>query len=437
MRGPPPGRRQEVLELVPGRLAKVERTLSLEGDRLLADHLFVSAEGVKPPAERVPVAPLALSLAVAADVAGLLAPGRRLVAAGEVQASRWIQPSADGLVRLVCEATAERAGGSPIRVKLTETGSREPSLSASFSFAAPGASPGTPVGLPELVGARRSRLDAEAIYRERLFHGPSLRTLASHPWLAENGAEGELLAPRTGRSGLDPVTLDGVAQLLGLWGTERCLDLFPVGLDLLRLHARSPRRGRLLRARIVVTRTETRLVEADGMVWDGSAVWFELRGLRMGASAVSERVLDARRQPERFLLGQRLRMPGLPGDAVCVVVSAEDLGGSLDVVARTWLTPDELEKVRREGATARSWLAARVAAKDAARCWSAGGSGDMPHPASFSIDEHGFPVGLAGRVPSVALSKAGRRQQAVARERPVSDDPSPPHATPGTDPSSA
>jgi hypothetical protein len=381
--------------------------------------------------------PLARSLSVAAEEAGRLAPGRRLMAAGEVRASRWIRPSADGLVRLVCEATAERAGGSPIRVTLTETGSPEPSLSASFSYAAPGAAPGTPVGLPELVGARRSRLDSEAIYRERLFHGPSLRTLVSHPWLAENGAEGELLAPRTGRSGLDPVTLDGVAQLLGLWGTERCLDLFPVGLDLLRLHARGPRHDRLLRARIVVTRAETRLVEADAMVWDGNDVRLELRGLRMGAQAVPERVLDARRQPGRFLLGQRIRVPGLPADAVCVLVSAEDLGGSLDVVAHTWLTADELDEMRREGATARSWLAARIAAKDAARCWSAGGSGDMPHPASFSIGEHGFPVGLAGRVPSVTLSKAGRRQQAVARERPVSDDPSPPHATAGTDPSPA
>ncbi|GEM_PF-3799681 len=436
MRGPSTRRRREVRELISGRLARIERTLSLDGDRLLADHLFVSAEGVKPAAERLPVVPLALSLSVAAEEAGRLAPGRRLATAGEVRASRWIQPSSDGRVRLICEATAERTGGSPIRVTLTEAGRREPSLSASLSFADPGAAPGAPVGLPELVGARRSRLDAQAIYRERLFHGPSLRPIASPPWLAENGADGELLAPRTGRPGLDPVTLDGVAQLLGLWGTERCLDLFPVGLDLLRLNARSPRQDRLLRARVVVTRSETRLVEADAMVWDGSAVWLELRGLRMGVSIVSERVLDARRQPGRFLLGQRLRAPGLPGDAVCVVVSTEDLGGSLDIVAHTWLTAGELDEMRRQGTAARSWLAARVAAKDAARCWSAGGTGDMPHPASFSIGEHGFPVGLSGRVPAVALSMAGRRQQAVARERPVSDGPSPPQAVSGTHPSS-
>lgn len=425
MRSPRPGRREKVQELVPGRFARVVRTLSVEEDRLLADHALVEAEGAKPLAERAPVVPFALSLAIASEVAGRLVPARRLASIEEARASRWITPSGDGVVRLACEASAGSPEEGRVDVTLAADGERRPSFSASFSFEARGDAPHDVPALPGLAGARAGRLSPEAIYRERLFHGPSLRPIVARPVLAENGAEGELSAgPGPGRKAgaralVDPVTLDGVGQLLGLWGAERCLDLFPVGLDLLRLHGKRPPAGGRVHARVLVTGTPARLVQADALVTDGDAVWLELRGLRMGASPVSERAMDARRRPRLYLLAQRLRAPGLPTGAVCVTLSPEEAAGPLDVVARTWLTAEELAELRRQGDCAANFLATRIAAKDAARCWSARGGPEMAHPASFSLDARLAPVGFPGPAPCVAAAWVGGRVLAVAQARPV------------------
>ncbi len=86
-----------VTHFQPEREITIERTLDLQEDLYLHDHLFVHAE-CKPLEEQLPILPLTMSLEFVAESAALLSPGLGLIGFENVP-----RPALDRLARLLAQ----------------------------------------------------------------------------------------------------------------------------------------------------------------------------------------------------------------------------------------------------------------------------------------------------------------------------------------------
>ena len=427
-----------VLQHVPGVSITIERTLSLDEDLLLADHVFVHAPGVKPASACLPVAPMTVSLEIMAETAACLAPDNGLIGLENIKATRWIELADTGQVALRITArlksfdlereiyrieTAIYVGSQTTPTIGAEVlFAHRYRLDLSFSFR-------------ELSNIHLHRLTAADIYRERLlFHGPSFQCLTGKILLGDEGVVGELrVQPATGLFDsvrqpqllTDPVILDGVGQLIGLWAMERDRYVFPIGVEKIELYRPTPPVGTFAPVRAEITSDNTKTLRANIEVQDGAgAVWMRILGWTKWKFRWDERLVNFRRQPTRHLVSQAFDLPGPASGAVCRMFTAKDLSTfDASLLARNCLHIDEMTEFTAKvefPQRQQQWLLGRVAAKDAVRAWLSHDAKveEMLHPAAFAIvnDARGQPETkyLPKRVPPVKISIAHCDDRAIA-----------------------
>ncbi|ACB97424.1 4'-phosphopantetheinyl transferase superfamily protein [Beijerinckia indica] len=436
-----------VLAYVPGETITVERHLTLEGDRYLADHAFVHAPGVKPASACLPVLPMTMSLEVMAEVAACLVPGYGLLGFEDVKATRWIELADTDVLTLHITARVDRhdedRGASFIRVEVFIEGQTRPAISAMVLFGDHYLIELSPA-FTELANPYRHPLTGEEIYGERhMFHGPSFHCLSGEIIVGDHGIIGEFVrhspedlfgSTRSPQLLIDPALLDGIGQILGVWAMEHGRYVFPIGLAKLEIYCPSPPVGTRVPVRVEITQTEGKRLLANVEVQDGAgAVWMRIVDWGSWKFNWEQCLVDFRRFPDQYLLGRAAPLPNSGDGSVCLTVTtAEFQNFDFSILARHCLSMEEMPVFNghaRIPQRQKQWLLGRVVAKDAVRLWAAEQTqAPMLHPAAFTIDNDGqgrpFVRALPGcnTPPLVSIAHSETRAIAVAHTEAVGVD---------------
>jgi phosphopantetheinyl transferase (holo-ACP synthase) len=300
--------------------------------------------------------------------------------------------------------------------------------------APPHATPGMPAE-PVLV-------DTAEAYRQRLlFHGPCFQVLCGPAVLTAEGAASQITvrAPRALFASteapqllLDPALLDGVGQLLALWSLQlHTQAAFPVGLGRLELYGMTPPPGTRVPLRVDVRGRQFKMLSIDVEIGDGKGgVWLRITDWKAWQFAWDPKLIDFQRDPARYLLSDRQRLPVPEGPCCQRIGSARLAGFDLALLARHYLRPDEMAvfHTRAHGTRQTQWLLGRIAAKDAARAWHSEPGAAFLHPAAFGLanDAHGRPHVTqwpsAGRPPMLSIAHCERDAVAIAHATEVGID---------------
>jgi 4'-phosphopantetheinyl transferase EntD len=396
----------EVLAYKPGVSITVARQLALEEDLFLADHNFVYAPGIKSLAECFPVVPMTVSLEIMADSAACLVPGYGLIGFEAVTARRWIAVADDGALALRVEGRVaqydSRHGRARIAVQVYAGSVPTPAIESALLF-------GThydvaPNSAPQLDGAV-AMSDATRLYADRhMFHGPRFQGLRGAIRLAADSASTELLVQSAHdwfesvsqpQLLTDPALLDCVGQLIGVWAMQHGGVTYPVGLQRLDLYGPTPASGTLVPLRVRVAGQQMKMLSADVEIGDGAGgLWLRIGGWRSWQFNWAPQMVAFQRRPANFLLSDTQALPEAPAGNLCQRLSAQRAAGlDLEVLARHCLHLSEMAEFAAKAAQPKrqlEWLLGRIAAKDAARAWSARAQGAALalHPAAFAIERN-------------------------------------------------
>ncbi len=415
----------------------IERVLDLSEDLFLADHLFIAAEGIKPISARSPVLPITVSMELMAEAAACLAPGCGLLGFEDIKATRWIEFVDTDTLPLQSSAKLhcydETTGTYRIAVGVYIEKQDTPAIQATVLFGQR-YQLNLDLSFSELQNPRRYPLSANQIYEERrLFHGPMFQCISGDTVLADHAVVGELdvltkdgMFCSTRRPELltDPILLDGVGQLIGLWAIDKGVYVFPVAIERIELYCPTPAVGTRVPVHIEITQYGSKLLYANVEIQDGADhVWMRIQGWGDWVFHWSEKVFHFRRQPTRYCLSDDFALDGFSENAIAQSVAKNALRDmDLEVMARFYLHVDEMPtfwQLAKVPARQLQWLLGRIAAKDAVRQWLARETGaEMLHPAAFIIenDEKGQPVvkNISGHSVLPKLSIAHSEDRAVA-----------------------
>ncbi len=393
-----------ILKYDEGSEIVMERTIDLTRDRFMMDHIFINARGVKPDSACLPVVPLTVSLEMMAEVAACLAPGCGLLGFEDIKASRWIALLDSHTLCVQISARLYHVdpdtGTYHIAAAVFTPDSRKPAIQGTV-----------------LLGVRyveqlaldfsltedpfRYPFGEDEIYGEHhLFHGPTFQCIKGETALAGKTVMGNLcVLPKKDMFSdmtdpfflCDPVLLDGVGQLVGLWAIDRGQYVFPVGIKKLEIYGPTPAAGSMVPVFVEIKEHSTKLLTADVEIQDGKGgVWMRIRCWKDWVFHWSRCLYDFRRQPDHFLASHTLSRQDLPADAKMQYISRADLKDmDMDALSRFFLHADEIRMLNERHLLTHRWqyILGRIAAKDALRSWQAGSSGKMRHPAGMIIED--------------------------------------------------
>jgi acyl transferase domain-containing protein/phosphopantetheinyl transferase len=436
-----------VLHYVENQEIIIERVLELREDLFLAHHLFVPAEGIKPISARLPVMPLTVSMELMAEVAACLAPGCGLLGFEDIKATRWIELVDTDTLRLKTSAKLyhydEATDTYRIAVATHIEEQNVPAVQATLLFGRR-YQVNLDLHFPEPENPRPYPLSAKQIYEKRvLFHGPTFQSISGDTVLADRAVIGELaVLPKNGMFSstrrpellTDPILLDAVGQLIGLWAIDNGVYVFPIAIRQAEFYCPTPAVGTRVPVHVEVTQYSSKLLYADVEIQDGAGrVWTRIKGWGDWVFRWSKKVYDFRRQPTRHCVSHDFVPTSLLDEAVAQTITKFDLRNiELHSVGRFYLHMEEMPTFSKLGkipARQLQWLLGRIAAKDAVRQWLARQTGtEMLHPAAFAIenDEKGQPVvkkipeGLAP--PKLSIAHSEDRAVAIVHRNAVGID---------------
>lgn len=423
----------------------MERVIDLSRDLFMRDHVFINAEGVKPDSACLPVVPMTISLEMMAEAAACLAPACGLLGLEDIRASHWIalldrrtlpvQISArlynvdrnTGIHYVAAAVFTPDSRKPAVRGTVLLGGRYVEQLALNFSFI------GDPIRYP---------FREDEVYRERhLFHGPTFQCIKGETGLTGKTVIGSLcvLTKQNMFTDIkapaflcDPILLDGVGQLVGLWAIDRGEYVFPVGIKKLEIYAPTPANGSIVPVLLEIKEHSAKLLTADVEIQDGKGgVWMRIKGWKDWVFRWSRCLYDFRRQPERYLASHTLSRQSMPADAKIQYISRADLKDmDMDALARFFLHVDEIRNFNKIRITMHQWqyLLGRIAVKDALRSWLAGSSGKMLHSAGIIIAEGptGKPIvkkiDNSGPVPQLQICCSEQGAVAIASAEPTGID---------------
>jgi acyl transferase domain-containing protein len=409
-----------VLHHVPEQEIVIDRTLDLQEDLYLLDHLFVHAE-CKPVEERLPILPLTMSLEFAAEAAALLSPGLGLIGFENVRGQRWIGLRDCSRTDLRIESRVESFDSDTEvqRVRCTIFFEEQASFTATVLFA-PAYRRDIDEPIADSSGNGPWPLRIEQFYGERLtFHGPRFHTLTALHTFGNPGASGALKAmPRDQLFAshpdplllTDPCLMDGMGQLVGLWADLHGYFILPVGVDKVEFYGPPPPVGTICPVRMDVVACDPviRQVRFNIELEDGTgAICARFQGWTDWLFICAERYRKATSWPLCHVLSEEIALPGLREGSVAMRLTREDFtGANLEWAARLFLHSSEMPFYWQADSNQRrrQLLIERAAVKDAVRVWWARKYATaMPHPAEFAVeyDEQGRPYLLPGDDPSL------------------------------------
>ncbi len=383
-------RGSEITHLTPEREIVVRCVVDLSEHRYLTDHRFDLRGNML-------VVPLTIALEMMAEVASLLAPGRKVTRIRKMQTAKWIEAEA-GQPAPILEFRAQRIAGDTVQVSLFRedhalngsTSTRRSAISEAtivFGNEFPGAP--EPVSL-DLVNPRRPAVNAEQLYSERLmFHGPMFQGVDSLDQVAENGllaktkvlpTDNLLASHPDPKFIVDPYLLDAVGQLVGYWPTEFLNEgyvVFPIRLEELTLYQGNLEPGGRSECRLSVREVTSHTLTADIDVFgtDGR-LWMRVTGWQDWRFYWSRYHYDFWRFPQKTMVGRAVSLSSNGGRATAVCRRVDPVP---EIENATWeymwahllLSGPEMETFRQfqDRVARREWLFERAAAKGALQAW--------------------------------------------------------------------
>lgn len=362
----------------------------------LDDHSFGRGISVRDPdLSGLRVVPLTFSIEVLAEAAAALHPDLIVTALHEVRASRWL--ALDRPERRY-EVTAETLQTTPaprVRVRLRDADGpalRPILVEAEVELAA--AMPPAPAPTPPNMGAMRSaHWTTQDIYERIMFHGPKLQAVHTTDSFGDTGAAGNLIGmPQDDLvSGCpvphfetDPVTLDAVGQLVGVWAAEMLPErfhIFPFRAERIDVFRRPLVAGEIARCTAQIEllpndemRSDIEVISSDGHLNCRIIGWWDKR------FDLPDRFFRARLNPSGAMVSRGFDGWATPPGGVSVAI-VDDLSDDLltgsggiwqKVLAGLALDAQERQEWQALQAGAvearqKDWLKGRVAAKDAVR----------------------------------------------------------------------
>jgi len=424
----------------------VARRLDLDTDLFLADHNFVHAPGVKPLSACYPVLPMTVSLELMAEAAACLAPGYGLLGFENVTARRWIAVSENGELELTVKGQLqhrhEQADHRRIAVEVLAGPAHESMITSTVLL---GTRYAAPPPAQAILPSTCTTVDAGQLYADRhLFHGPRFQCLHGPLHRGPDGLHGHLRVRPTQdwfafsehpQLLCDPGLLDTIGQLLAVWCMQDGSSAFPVGLGRIDLHGATPAAGSILPVSIRITGRQLKMVSADVDIGDGTGgVWLRAAGWRSWQFKWAPELVALQRHPSRCLLSETRSCAGPDRDISYQRLAAQTIAGfDLALLARHYLRAEEMiefDAKSRYPQRQLEWILGRIAAKDAARAWSARtGNTDLDlHPAAFAIrsDPHGQPVvtdwPAPMPAPRISIAHSHGVAVAIAADAPVGID---------------
>ena len=375
----------------------IRRTLSVSSDPALLDHCFFR----QPPrwpgvADRYPVVPMTMSVAMMLAAAREVAPGVP-IAVERVRAAKWlaVEPPVEATIR----ATFDGAS----RVSVAIAGHIEATVVMAPGYPAPPAP--TPVAANEAP-----EVTAEALYDDRwMFHGPAYQGIVALTGMGEGGIRGRLRAlPAEG------ALLDNAGQLFGYWIMARTtVDrlAMPVKVERIAFYGPEPAPGAELDCAVHVRHVGRREVRADlELVRDGR-VHCRIEGWEDWRFDTDDRLWPVMRFPERHLFAEPHQ------DGYVVLADAGRSVPSRDYLARRFLSERERAEMDALGEARRAeWLSGRIAAKDAVRhwLWTRGHGPIFPVEIAVRSEPSGRPVVSGPYAADLRVSIAHKAGVAVA-----------------------
>ena len=436
-----------VLHYTPEKEIVVERILNLAEDLYLRDHLFVHAPGIKPPSECGAILPISVSLEAMAEVAAGLVPGFGIIGFEEVKAPRWI--ALENVETLILRVSAQLTDYDPdtvvyrIRAAVFVKEETSSAINATVLFGRHYLQ-SIDMEFKELTDSRPYPLKVKEIYQDRrLFHGSSFQCVSGDIVVGDEGLIGQLtILPkdhlfaelRDPELLIDPVLVDGVGQLVGLWAQLHEMYIFPISTSKLEVYCPTPPVGTRVPVRLEITDVKLKKLYANIEVQDGSGhVWMRIENWGDWIFRWSKKVFNFRRFPTKYVITQDINLPHLPEGSICQGISKSDLRDfDLGIAGAFYLYRDEIETFRQLGnnpVRQFQWLLGRIVAKDTVRLWLARGTGsEMLHPASLVVekDSRGQPLirSIFGfkALPQISLAHSHNRAIAVASKKVIGVD---------------
>ncbi len=377
-----------------------QHLLSVETYPELMDHcFFLQPEDWPHLADRRPVVPLTMSIALLVDLAQRFAPDRVPVAIEDFLAARWLDVEPPVTVTM----TARALDGDRVRVEIDGYMQAVVQLADRFPDAP------EPDPIP-LAHDRPSAIPAEEVYSDRwMFHGPQYQGIVRLDGIADDGIRGQLKAlPAKG------ALLDAAGQLFGYWilaSMEVDRLAMPVRVKRIDFFGPEPAPGTMLDCTVRVREVAAKEVRSDiELVSEGRVVvritgWEDWR-FETNAGFLAMRNpqshLFAEEQPEGFML----------------VADRDWSAATRDWLARRFLSGEERAEFDELPLRRRSeWLIGRIAAKDAVRRLLFNrGHAVFPIQVAVHSDPAGRPVvsGMFGEDLRVSIAHKNRTAVALA-----------------------
>jgi acyl transferase domain-containing protein len=377
--------------------AVVKRALSVESDPHLVDHCFYrQPPGWPAVADRYPVVPGTMTIAMMIDAAKQLAPERVAVAVEDVRAYRWLAVAPP----VEIEITATVRDRDRDRVDVDVPGYARATVVLADAY------PDAPApALPPLTKARPAPFDARTMYDDRwMFHGPAYQGVVELGPMGDDGVDGAIeTLPAQG------ALLDCAGQLMGWWVMQTATHdrlAMPVRIERIALFADHPCAGERLSCRVRMRHIGEREVRADLELFSGTRVWARITSWEDRRFDSDDAVWSVLMYPETNVLA-------VPHDGGYVTVTEHWRGAaSRELMMRRYLGERERAAQEQVGPRGRrGWLLGRIAIKDAVRLhrWRAGKQPLWPVEIEVRNEPSGRPI-----VDGVRVSVSHKDDIAVA-----------------------
>lgn len=285
----------EILEFRPRESLVAVREFNVEEDIFLEDHTFGTTISLLDPTLRaLPILPLTVSIEILAEAASLLLPEKILIQMENIRASKWISFEKG---RVCARITARYITGDDFEKVFVEIREVVSGHNEGDGFISPLLAEGTMVfsdmyPLPQRAETASYKNEVPCdysgpeIYFKRLFHGPRFQGVKSIARWGEDGFCGsmqvlertQLFRANPGpKFVVDPVLLDGLGSLLGIWAAREPWNgfvLFPFQVKEIRFFRSNifePGETFSFRLRIV-SANETTLVSNTELVGENNEV---------------------------------------------------------------------------------------------------------------------------------------------------------------------
>jgi acyl transferase domain-containing protein len=402
---------QRVISLSPGQACRVQCDVDLKKERFLEDHPIVGSRMISdgdPALLPLIITPMTLNLEIMAEAASLLHPGHLLLEVKNGKAHRWVEVPEEGPTTIDIQARQDAGGEVQTRLFAPAFSVASAEVTAVFGVQYPPSAMGEAVNAEQITPEVAAR--AREIYaRKYMAHGPRFQVIAGWTQVGAGEVEAYLQAPadhdlladiRAPRLLLNPLLLDGCAQLVGHWA-QICLRekfiTFPAGVQHIRFFSDPPRPGQLLKCRMRISEIDEHHVRADlKLTGHDGRQWVTVQGWTHRRFALPQELYSFCRFPKTHILAQWAegqKEPRLPGDLTCRQAHYPELNRTIwkKGIGMLFLNRAERrmykEKLSCDETGAERWLTERMTAKEAVRLYLKQYNRAEIFPADIEIEE--------------------------------------------------